>query len=555
MDTTNLRQIAGGTVIKQADRSSTMSFILQDAIGREVDLGGQTAQIALYTLKGKYWETTSQVKGSIVSFSLPGNLSEDDYILDISVAGYVFPSDRDFIIRVVKGYANLMSKESAESTRETLESIRRKVEEESEKRLKGQLEKIDEKSKSTIQAIEKDGQEYIKLIGTNKESAVAEIEAKKKEVLNTIEQKGQEFKGDRGEKGEKGDQGDKGEKGDQGEKGEKGDPGKDGVDGKDGTVNIAEMSKSQLLDVKKQLDIPVKEDFVDKKSYDTDKSSLDTKIKTLEYSKADKSELTNLATKEELASVDVSDQLKDYTKNLNAQNLLKNSNIEIESNIYRTFAIPLCETPDTGETMTFTAKIKVEIDDSIQLYNSGGMIILTDAIKIKKSDNFQIISTTFKWVDRYNDQFVQSNPPILYAYTDGNRNNTQANKVMLEWAVLTRGDIPAIEWSPCYADVDDAISEKADKDHTHSEYLTTSNADTKYLKKGEPIELTSQQKEELKGEPGKDGVDGKPGDPGKGIVDSRSGREIKVWIGTQSEYDYIGTKDGDTLYLIRESNL
>lgn len=210
MDTTNLRQIAGGTVIKQADRSSTMSFILQDAIGREVDLDGQTAQVALYTLKGKYWETSTQVKGAIVSFSLPGNLSEDDYILDISVAGYVFPSDRDLIIRVVKGYADLMDKETAESTRDTLASIRKKVEEESEKRLKSQLAKIDEKSESTIQSIEKDGQEYIKLIGTNKASAVAEIEAKKKEVLNIIEQKRQEFKG------------------------EKGDPGKDGVDGQDG---------------------------------------------------------------------------------------------------------------------------------------------------------------------------------------------------------------------------------------------------------------------------------------------------------------------------------
>ena len=204
MDTTKLRQIAGGTVIKQADRSSTMSFILQDAIGREVDLDGQTAQVALYTLKGKYWETTSQVRGSIVSFSLPGNLSEDDYILDISVAGYVFPSDRDFIIRVVKGFRDLPTTERAERSKQTFEEIRSNVEKESEKRLKGQLEKIDEKSESTIQAIEKDGQEYISLIGTNQKSAVAEIEAKKKEALNIIEQKRQEFKGDQGEKGDKG---------------------------------------------------------------------------------------------------------------------------------------------------------------------------------------------------------------------------------------------------------------------------------------------------------------------------------------------------------------
>lgn len=146
------------------------------------------------------------------------------------------------------------------------------------------------------------------------------------------------------------------------------------------------------------------------------------------------------------------------------QNLLRNSNIEIESSDFRAFAIPLCETPETGETMTFTAKIKVEKDDSIGLFNSGEMIKLADWIDIKKDDDYQIISTTFKWKDKNTDQYVQSNPPVLHAYMDSNRNNTQANKVLVDWAVLTRGDIPAIEWSPCYADVDDSISEKASEE-------------------------------------------------------------------------------------------
>ena len=145
------------------------------------------------------------------------------------------------------------------------------------------------------------------------------------------------------------------------------------------------------------------------------------------------------------------------------QNLLRNSNIEIESSDYRAFTIPLCETPDAGETMTFTAKIKIEKDDFIILYNSGGMINLTDWIEIKKSDDYQIISTTFKWKDKNTDTYVQSNPPVLYAYIDSNKSDTK-NKVLIDWAVLTRGDIPAIEWSPCYADVDDAISEKASEE-------------------------------------------------------------------------------------------
>ena len=34
--------------------------------------------------------------------------------------------------------------------------------------------------------------------------------------------------------------------------------------------------------------------------------------------------------------------------------------------------------------------------------------------------------------------------------------------------------------------------------------------------------------------------------------DVRTGRALKFWIGTQAEYDSIGTKDGNTLYLIKE---
>lgn len=34
--------------------------------------------------------------------------------------------------------------------------------------------------------------------------------------------------------------------------------------------------------------------------------------------------------------------------------------------------------------------------------------------------------------------------------------------------------------------------------------------------------------------------------------DIHTGRALKFWTGTQGEYDAIGTKDGNTLYLIRE---
>lgn len=281
LNTLNLKQKQGGRVIKQADRSSTFKFALQDSNGALMKLDGQSANISLHNPNnGRYWETSSTVRDGQVEFSLPGNLASDDYILEIACNGYVFPSDNDFVIEVVKGYKELLNKETAESI-----------------------------GKTTREIVEEEALKAIKSIDYSK------------------------FKGDKGERGEKGDQGIQGLRGIQGERGPKGDQGiqgkegpkgkdifvdkvtKDGrkniisfsdgknvevmdgytpqkgidyFDGKDGTINIAEMSKPQLDDIKRQLEIPAKEDFVDKKSYDTDKASLDSKY----FKKGDPIELT-----------------------------------------------------------------------------------------------------------------------------------------------------------------------------------------------------------------------------------------------------------------------
>lgn len=151
------------------------------------------------------------------------------------------------------------------------------------------------------------------------------------------------------------------------------------------------------------------------------------------------------------------------------QNLLRNSNVPVENKNYSTNFWYLCETPETGEIMTFTAKIKLEKDDSIALYNSGGWINLTGWSKASKSQDHIIYKSTFKWEDKYEYNgtiYKQTNPPTLtlYTHSNGNGDNKNSNNVSIEWATLTRGDIPAIEWSPCYADVDDAISEKASEE-------------------------------------------------------------------------------------------
>lgn len=184
MDTTNLRQIEGGTVIKQADRSSVLSFILQDAKGREKKLDGQSAQVALYTNHGKFWETTTKVKGAEVSFSLPGNLAVDDYLLDISVAGYVFPSDRDLIIRVVKGYADLMDKETAERSERTLEEITADVQKQADENLKQTITIITNKKDSFISYVDTKTLE----VSTTGDKYLKDIEASKSQSISDIRQ-------------------------------------------------------------------------------------------------------------------------------------------------------------------------------------------------------------------------------------------------------------------------------------------------------------------------------------------------------------------------------
>lgn len=44
------------------------------------------------------------------------------------------------------------------------------------------------------------------------------------------------------------------------------------------------------------------------------------------------------------------------------------------------------------------------------------------------------------------------------------------------------------------------------------------------------------------GSPGKDGV----------TINTNDNTQVQIWIGTQSEYDLITTKDPDTLYMIKE---
>lgn len=67
-------------------------------------------------------------------------------------------------------------------------------------------------------------------------------------------------------------------------------------------------------------------------------------------------------------------------------------------------------------------------------------------------------------------------------------------------------------------------------------------------------ELTSQQRESLKGAQGPVGPVGPPGpkgsngEPGANIINQNGGQPLKYWAGTKTQYDAIPNKDANTIY-------
>ena len=67
-------------------------------------------------------------------------------------------------------------------------------------------------------------------------------------------------------------------------------------------------------------------------------------------------------------------------------------------------------------------------------------------------------------------------------------------------------------------------------------------------------DLTSQQRETLKGAQGPvgpagtQGLKGDTGEPGQNIINQNGGQPLKYWAGTKAQYDAIANKDENTIY-------
>lgn len=195
LNTLNLKQKLGGRVVKQADKSSTFKFALQDSNGALINLNGQEANIRLFNPNiKKYWSTKANVKDAEVEFKLPGNIEENDYILEITVGGYVFPSDNDFIIEVVKGFKDLPDMETGLRYKQTIEEITQDYIERSDSKLKENLDgitdervKIDKANAEILKNINDTGSKYINDINSNYANVKLEFD-------KNVQQRKDEFK-------------------------------------------------------------------------------------------------------------------------------------------------------------------------------------------------------------------------------------------------------------------------------------------------------------------------------------------------------------------------
>ena len=266
LNTLNLIQVKGGRIIKQSDTSTPFSFVLIDSVGNEMPLNGKRALVSLRNpVAGTYWETTVTVRDSTVEFKMPGNLLDDNYILEISCDGYVFPSDNDYIISVKKGYAELLDGKTATLYKQTAKELVREAAERAVKELgktelkgnKGDRGLKGEPGLSiTITGTKKQGKDNIITFSDNTTITVKDgLDGKDGKTGPTGPQGERGLTGPTGPRGPKGadgvmtfadltdeqreslrgPKGERGLKGDKGEPGPKGERGPQGVSGKDGT--------------------------------------------------------------------------------------------------------------------------------------------------------------------------------------------------------------------------------------------------------------------------------------------------------------------------------
>lgn len=102
LNSTNLKQVGGGRIVKQGDSASLFEYKLLDEDHKPVEeLNGTDAKITLYNASGKVSIDTT-VTNSCITFKLAKPLPIGLYTVEVVAGGYVFPSDRRTTLEVTQ---------------------------------------------------------------------------------------------------------------------------------------------------------------------------------------------------------------------------------------------------------------------------------------------------------------------------------------------------------------------------------------------------------------------------------------------------------------------
>lgn len=105
MNNTNLRRVDGGDVIKQGDSSSVLAFELLDENNKPINLEEKAAiSLQTYSEEAYFYKVVDVEDGNKISFTIDEILPAVTYKIEVTTAGYVFPSDNEVSLRVTKGH-------------------------------------------------------------------------------------------------------------------------------------------------------------------------------------------------------------------------------------------------------------------------------------------------------------------------------------------------------------------------------------------------------------------------------------------------------------------
>lgn len=139
---------------------------------------------------------------------------------------------------------------------------------------------------------------------------------------------------------------------------------------------------------------------------------------------------------------------------ISGRNLLLNSGELISNGTYNIATYTLSAPPIQGEEMTFTLKgTLASTKTDFRIYNSGGSV----SLGILKPIGNGLYSLTFNWnIGASSNEFIS-----VYAFT-----NAQVGVSEIEWAMLTRGNLHATDWTEAPEDTQARIDAKTDSTTT-----------------------------------------------------------------------------------------